>query len=185
MTSSSCSGLFVCTAVLCLNYSHLKYSFFNLTECTPKPIYFKAKLYLIADNTRSSNLGKESLNNGFLCSDCTHQNFRARLSNTSDHCYRQTTRIKLKHFCVHRPAKPPCQCFLSNQSIQPITDWAEWTSSSNPLTHPCTSSSVPFFSSCYSAGWSEWYFIGSNRNPVRQIEWNNITTDAEGKRNSV
>lgn len=117
--TSSCSNLFVCTAILCLDYYYFKYSFFNLTKCTPKSIYFKSNLYLIVQN----NSSLKNLNNGFICSDCTRQNFIEYHLNTSSHCHQQQTRIQLKNFCSYRTTKSLCQCFPSNQSIEPITDW--------------------------------------------------------------
>jgi len=113
----SCSGLFVCTAILCWDYYHLKYSFFNITKCTPKSIDFKTNLHLIAQN---KNYSKIQSNKGFICSNCTRENF---IENTSNQCYKQTTRIKLKNFCFHRQMESVCQCFPSNQSIEPITNW--------------------------------------------------------------
>ena len=117
---SSCSGLFVCTAILCLDF---KYSFINVTKCTPKPIYFRPNQLLLALNNRSLKIRNENLNNGFICSDCSRMNILEYHFNTSNQCYKQPTRIQLKNFCFYRLKSSPCQCFPSNQTIEPITDW--------------------------------------------------------------
>ena len=120
----SCSGLFICTAVLCLNSKFLKYSFFNITKCTPSSLNLQTNLQLIPSNNNYSQTEQKYLTNGFICSHCTRKNFIEYNLNTVHRCYEQTTKIKLRYYCpnsfYYTNEKNICQCSLSNQLIQPI-----------------------------------------------------------------
>jgi len=121
---SSCSSIFVCTAILCWDYYNLTYSFFNITKCTPTPIYFRKNLHLIFLNNNYSKIQEKYSINGFICSDCTRKNFFEYNFNT---CLKQITKIKLINYChylfQYKEKKNSCQCFPSDQPIQPIHNW--------------------------------------------------------------
>jgi hypothetical protein len=93
-SQSSCSGLFVCTAILCWDYHHLKYTFFNIKNCTSK-------------------IEEKYLINDFICSNCTRENF----FEYNFRCYKQITRIKLINYCQYKHNENICQCFPSDQPI--------------------------------------------------------------------
>jgi len=100
-SQSSCSRLFICTAILCWDYHHLKYNFFNITNCTSK-------------------IEEKYLINDFICLNCTGENFFKYNFNRLDRCYKQITRIKLINYCQYKYNQNICQCFPSDQ---PIKDW--------------------------------------------------------------
>ncbi len=89
-SQSSCSGLFICTAILCWNNNH-HHSFFNITNCTPKSIH------LFRNNNNSS----------IICSNCTRGNF------IPYHCDKQIIKIQFENSCPS--SFQYCQCFPSNQ----------------------------------------------------------------------
>jgi len=122
-SQSSCSGLFICTAILCWDYHYLKYTFFNITNCTPKPIYFKTNIRFIFRNNNYSKIEEKYLINGFICSNCTRENILEYNLNKVDQCYKQITRIKLINYCQYKQNENICQCFPSDQPIESIKDW--------------------------------------------------------------
>jgi hypothetical protein len=128
-SQSSCSELFICTAILCWNYQNLKYSFFNITKCTPKLIDFKINIHLISLNNHYHYLKNQEkyFINGFICSNCTRKNFFEYNLNTLNQCYQQITKIKFINYCQYlfsdKQNENFCQCFPSNQSIQTIQNW--------------------------------------------------------------
>jgi hypothetical protein len=118
---SSCPTLFVCTAILCWDYNSLNYSFFNLTKCTPSAFFFKSNVQLIPVNNNSSSFSF----NGFICSNCTGENLFEYNLNPINQCSTHQTMIELRNYCHYKRTKTHCQCFASNQPIQPIKDWVQ------------------------------------------------------------
>lgn len=121
--SSPCLNLFVCTAILCWNSQFSNISFFNITDCTPSPLYLQWYVRLIPENRLYSPISKS---NGFICSDCSERrNFFPYKSNTLAQCQQKSTKIELKNYCLHsdQHGKRSCQCLPANHTIQPIKDW--------------------------------------------------------------
>lgn len=111
---SSCSNLFLCTAVFCWNNQKI---LFNITECSPESIYFQSNLYLLSSNNYS-NIKK----NDFICSNCTRNLFSQFNSKQINQCDKKTIKVKLINICQYllesRQNIPiHCQCFPSNQSV--------------------------------------------------------------------
>jgi hypothetical protein len=125
-SQSSCPGFFVCTAILCLDYNSLKYSFINITQCTPTPLHFPIDEQLISINDNYTQTQKQHLSNGFICSHCTRSDFIRKNSSRVNQCHKQITMIELKNYCqYYKRKKNTCQCFPSDQPIQPIKDWVK------------------------------------------------------------
>ncbi|CAF0719747.1 unnamed protein product [Adineta steineri] len=121
-SKSLCPKLFVCTAFLCWNSKYLNYSFSNITQCTPSPLYFETNIRFIPKNL---NYQKKYSIHGYSCSKCTQENFIEYNIDIFDQCFKQTTMIELKNSCQHKRLKSDCQCYPANQSIQPIHDWVK------------------------------------------------------------
>ena len=117
---SSCSAVFVCSAILCWNHQNITYSFSNFTRCTPNSLYFRPTAHLILQNNK---IDEKSYENGFICSYCKRKDF-IDLRSTS-RCREQRTRIELKNYCHYIPSKSVCQCIPSEKSIQFINDWTQ------------------------------------------------------------
>lgn len=113
---SSCSYVFLCTAILCWN-NNKQNTFFNLTDCSPKTIYFRSNIQLIP---LKSYFKIEKY--GFTCSNCTKKNSLRKISNRLTHCDQQSTKIKLINTCrslfqSQFNREISCQCFPSNNSL--------------------------------------------------------------------
>ena len=122
-SQKSCTELFVCTAILCWNSQNLKYTFFNITNCTPKSLYIQPYMSLISLNNNYSKINKKFSINGFICSNCTRQNFHKLNNSLLNQCYNQITRLKLINYCHYQfknnqeNENNTCQCQPS------IKDW--------------------------------------------------------------
>ncbi|CAF1128565.1 unnamed protein product [Adineta ricciae] len=121
--SYPCSRLFVCTAILCWDSQFSNISFFNITNCTPSPLYIQWNLRLTPKNRLYSPISKS---NGFVCSDCSAQrDFFRYESSTLAQCQQRSTKIELKNYCLYSYGyqKRSCQCLPANYTIQPTRDW--------------------------------------------------------------
>ncbi|CAF1071920.1 unnamed protein product [Rotaria sp. Silwood1] len=126
----SCSDIFVCTAILCLNSNFLQYSFFNITKCTPSSLNLNSNLHLIPQyNNNHSYIKQKYFPNGFICSYCTQKNFIKYNSNKFYKCSKQLTKIELRYYCqysfLYRKKENTCQCLSTNKTIQPINNWVK------------------------------------------------------------
>lgn len=117
---SSCSAVFVCSAILCWNPQNLTYSFSNFTRCTPNFFYFRLNVHLIPQN----EIEQKSYANGLICSNCQRKDFLdSHHLRSTFRCHNQRIRIQLKNYCHYFPSKSTCQCHPSNTTIQFPNDW--------------------------------------------------------------
>lgn len=125
---SKCSGLYVCSAILCLDLKLVTYLFLNITKCTPtSSLRFKSNVQLIVENSNNASIEKKYLTNGFVCSDCSRTNFISSKKNRAYRCSKQATMIELRNFCrysyQYKGKESHCQCLPSVKPIQTIKDW--------------------------------------------------------------
>lgn len=126
----SCSDIFVCTAILCLDSIFYNYSFFHITKCTPTSLKLNRNVHLISLHNDYSLIQQNYAITGYICSYCTRSNLVLfQPENGINECSKHVTKLKLINYCKYSDSyttrKNNCQCSSTNESIQPIRNWAE------------------------------------------------------------